>query len=69
MKIAYDTKLMRPGCAILQSALGGSPEVKTLFPAETWLQAPTPDMNVYEVTPDQLEKLVKMTEERCVKSS
>ena len=59
MKIAYDIKLMRPGCAILQGVLGGSPEVKCLFPVETWLEAPTPDMHVYEVNEVQLEQLIR----------
>jgi len=61
MKIAYDTKLMRPGCAIIQSALGGSPVVKKVFPTDTWLEAPTPDMHLYEVNEEQLEQLIKMT--------
>ena len=61
MKIAYDIILMRPGCAILQAALGGSPEIKTLFPTETWLQAPTEDMKVYEVSQEQLKQLVKIS--------
>ena len=64
MKIAYDIKLMRPGCAIVQVALGGSPEVKTEFPTDTWLEAPTKDMHLYEVNEEQLKKLVKMTMER-----
>lgn len=59
MKIAYDIKLMRPGCAIIQSALGGSPEIKNLFPVETWLEAPTEDMKVYEVSEKQLEELIR----------
>ena len=63
MKIAYDITLMRPGCAIIQSALGGSPEVKTVFPAETWLTMPTPDMRLYEVNEEQLKQLVEMTTE------
>ena len=69
MKIAYDVVLLRPGCALVQAAMGGFTNVSWLFPTDTWLTSNTPDMSVYEVTSDQLEKLVKMTEENCVKVS
>lgn len=59
MKIVFDPKLCRPGCIILQ-ALGGDVPSLTfhrLFPTETWLTHPTPDMKLFEVTGDQLEIL------------
>ena len=69
MKIAYDVVLLRPGCAVVHAAMGVSTNVSWFFPTDTWLTSNTPDMSVYEVTSDQLEKLVKMTEENCVKVS
>ena len=70
MKIAYDTKLMRPGCALIQAAMGGAPnEVVMKFPLQSWIEGVTPDMGLIEVTSEQLEKLIKMTEEHCVESS
>lgn len=61
MKIVFDVKLKRPGCALLQAAYGGTPGIHRYFPVETWLLAPTPDMAAYEATPEQLEKLVTMS--------
>ena len=66
MKIAFDIKLMKPGCVLLQAAFGcdrGS-DFGRLFPAQTWLVAPTPDLKVYEVTTEQLEQLSQMVQEK-----
>jgi hypothetical protein len=60
-KIAYDTKLKRPGCVLLQAAMGCKPEVAHPFEPSTWLIHPTPDLKVYPLTPEILEKLVIMT--------
>lgn len=60
MKIAFDPKLRRPGCAILQTAFGGTIPSMTFgmkFPSETWLLAPTPAMGLFEVTEEELELL------------
>lgn len=62
MKIAYDIKLLRPGCALLQAAMGGDPLIAYEFDTEHWLLAPTEDIRVYEVTRGQLKILVKKTE-------
>lgn len=59
--IVYDTQLFRPACVLLQAALGGTPSVAHLFPSETWLVHPTPDMTLYEATDEQLENLVQVT--------
>ena len=62
MKIAYDIKLMRPGCALIQAAMGGAPNENTLrFPLESWVEGASPDMKVYQVNDEQLEQLIKMT--------
>ena len=60
MTIAYDAKLKRPGCAILQAAFGCTIGIANHFPAENWLMAPTPNMQVYTVTPDQLQYLINL---------
>ena len=61
MKIAYDIKLMRPGCAIVQAGFGCDPRVVNDFPSELWLTSPTESMRVYPVTGRQLRKLMAMT--------
>lgn len=62
MKIAYDVKLMKPGCAIVQAALGGDSVACNAFDAQDWVTHLTDDMRVYEVNTDQLEVLVAKTE-------
>lgn len=66
MKIAYDIKKMRPGCAIVQAHFGCDPHISHEFDTKYWLLAPTEDMKVYPVTEDQLRQLVAMTKERAV---
>ena len=61
INIAYDCDLRRPGCVILQAALGGSTEAAKRFPSETWLVAPTKGLKLYPVTSEQLDKLVEMS--------
>lgn len=60
MKIAFDCTQKRPGCALLQAAHGADLEVLREFPCETWILSPTSDMRVYQVTKEQLTKLVEM---------
>lgn len=63
MRIVFSPQARRPGCAILQGALGGTVPAERfhiLFPAETWLLAPTDDMAAYPVTEEQLEQLSAM---------
>lgn len=61
--IAYDCTLMRPGCALLQAAMGASLGIANRFSTKTWLLAPTADLRVHPVTEEQLRVLVKKTEE------
>lgn len=58
-KVAFDIKLMRPGCAILQALFGAEPTIADKFDTKTWLVGPTPEMKAYEVTPEELKKLVQ----------
>ncbi len=60
MRIAFDCELMRPGCVILQAALGGSAPLAMMFPTESWLVAPTKELKVREITEAQLDMLVRM---------
>jgi hypothetical protein len=61
VKIAYDAKLKRPGCVLLQATLGcAEPNLAGLFPVNSWLLAPTPDLRAYPVTDAQLLKLIRM---------
>lgn len=62
MKIAYDTVLKRPGCVLLQASMGGDTHLAQLFETKYWLVFPTDNLQVYEVTEEQLEKLVRITE-------
>lgn len=57
MKIVFDIKRMRPACALLQAVMGGSQGIAHGFDSDTWLLVPTPDMSVYEITPEQLKQL------------
>lgn len=62
--LVYDVTLRRPGCVLLQAAMGGTVPNETfemLFPAETWLTAPTKDMKAYTTTPEQLEIVSRKT--------
>ena len=56
-RIAYDIRLMKPACPVLAAGLGGDTFDLGKFP--DWLLELTPDMKVYEVTPDQLRQLVE----------
>ena len=62
MKIAFDIDVMKPGCAIIQAAMGGTEGVASAFPVESWQITPTPGMKLREITPEQLIQLVEMVE-------
>ena len=59
MRFLYDAKLKKPGCVLLAAIAGTSRAPIHLF--HEWLTAPTPDMKVYEVTEEQLKKLVEIS--------
>jgi hypothetical protein len=62
MKIAYDCTLKQPGCVLLQAAMGADVALAHRFNPDHWLLAPTPDLKVYEVTDQQMEQLLVITE-------
>lgn len=66
MRIAFDVRLRRPGCVLVQAVMGGSvpgPLFQRLFQHETWLVSPTDGMKTYPVTDDQLGQLSRMAAE------
>ena len=66
LKIVFDTKLMRPGCVILQTVLGGSPGIANKFPTESWLVYPTEDLKTYIVFPAQLKILINRVQAKLL---
>jgi hypothetical protein len=57
--LVYDLKLKRPGCALLQAALGGSGGMANQFPTEHWLLAPTPDLKPYKISDEELAQVIR----------
>lgn len=57
MKIAFDIKLMRPACVLLQAVYGCGADVLADFNGESWLLAPTDDLRLYELDEKQLRIL------------
>ncbi len=53
--LAYDFTLGKPGCALIQAAMGSDYNQDFLldFPSDTWLTEPTPNMRLYELNEDQ----------------
>ena len=62
--IAYDIKLKRPACVLVQAGMGATVDVTEHFEVEDWLLSPTPDMSLYPVTAEQLEQLKVITAQR-----
>lgn len=60
--LLFDAKVMQPGCVILAAAAGTDREVVARF--NNWLTAPTPDMRIYRTTPEQLDRLVEISNAR-----
>jgi hypothetical protein len=58
-RLVYDIKLKRPGCVLLQAALGGDPGVANNFPTEHWLLAPSPDMKTYVLSDQELAQVIQ----------
>lgn len=59
MKLCFDIKLRRPGCVLIAAAMGAESRLASQFKTETWLLAPTPDLKVYEVTPEEFAKILE----------
>jgi hypothetical protein len=57
VKIAFDIKLMRPACVLLQAVYGCDAHVLRDFNGESWLLVPTDDLRLYELDEKQLRLL------------
>lgn len=59
--LVYDPILRKPGCALLQAVYGATILPFDLHRMDGWLLAPTDDLKLYGVTPEQLEHLILVT--------
>ena len=60
--IAYDVKLKRPGCVLVQRTAGATISTEDLHLLDGWLPAPTPDMHLLIISDrEQFEKVILMT--------
>lgn len=62
--LVFDRELMKPGCALLQAALGGTLGISNLFPSETSLTFPTPELKLYLLTKEQLLEVVEFVSKK-----
>lgn len=65
--IAYDTKLRRPGCVLLQATMAtiSNDMLSKHFDVDDWLLHPTPNMGVYPIeSEEQLRQLAAITKNR-----
>lgn len=65
--LAVDIKEKKVGCVLLQAAYGTdyhSINFAALFPPQTWLLAPTPDLIVYSIAREDIEKFSRYLKER-----
>jgi hypothetical protein len=60
--IAYDFTLKRPGCALVQAAFGATLSSFDLHRMDNWLLHPTDDMRFVQVSKEQVEQLVQITQ-------
>lgn len=60
--IAYDTKRRKPGCVLIQAAMGGSVELAKRFPSELWVTDTADGMKLYPVKDEaQFQQLLALT--------
>ena len=60
MKLAYDLRTCKVGCVLLQAVMGGDHGLANQFDVKDWETGYSPTMRLYEVTPEQFEKLLRM---------
>lgn len=59
--IAFDMELRRPGCPIVQAALGGDTSaVSLLFDPSTWLLRATPQMKLYRISRERILRVADL---------
>lgn len=63
IRFVYDTDLRRPGCPLLQAAMGGTTGrqySQIFFEPDKWLLAPTPGMKLLEATYEQWQMVASL---------
>jgi hypothetical protein len=68
--IAFDIKLRRPGCALIQSVMGSTvtpAELELHFGSETWVTSMTNSMRLMPVTDEQYAMCIDMAKRSIVK--
>lgn len=61
MKIVFDGHAKRPASPQLQGLYGGDPLLAKQFPEGTWLTKPTRYLLPYDVTQEQLDRLIEVS--------
>jgi len=64
MLLALDRHLNKVGCPLLQAEFTGDDRVAHRFITDSWLLAPTKQMNVYDVSDNELAGLVELLNNR-----
>lgn len=59
MKLLFDIREMKVGCALMQAIYGGTPTLSGSFDTKHWFLAPTENMKLYNVTEQQVEFLIE----------
>ena len=59
--LAYDMKLKRPGCVLLQAMFGGSSDAARRFDTADWLLGPTSDLKLYSIPKERLSEVIEIT--------
>jgi hypothetical protein len=61
-RVVYDIKQKKPGCALLQVALGGDLGIANYFAAETWITGNRIDgLQCYLISEAEFRQLIKLT--------
>lgn len=58
-RVVMDVATKRPACVILQAALGGDSSAASLFDSRHWLVQPTPTMQLFAASREDLTKASK----------
>lgn len=59
MKVLFDVQEMKVGCVLLQAVYGGDRNICVDLDTQYWFLHPTPNMKLYEVTPEQRKMLIE----------
>lgn len=59
VRLVFDLETRRPMCVLIQALYTADYITVNRFNAESWLTTPTDKMALFELMPEQLEKVVK----------